>query len=95
MRYIYLVTFLSAILFSCKSESTNQESNSKDSTETQVAMNSNKPVLAATDINYPSLTNDIIKNLAENCDYIDYIFYASSSSGLVVFAVLFLFIDED
>ena len=75
MRYIFLVTLFSAILFSCKSESTNQGSNSKDSTETQVAMNSNKPVLAATDINYPSLTNDIIKNLAENCDYIDYIFY--------------------
>lgn len=75
MRYIYLVTFLSAILFSCKSESTKQESSSTDSTETQVTANSNKPLAAATDIHYPSLTNDIMKNLAANCDYIDYIFY--------------------
>lgn len=75
MRYIYLVALLSAIFFSCKSESTNQESISTDNKEIEVATNSNKAVAPATDINYPSLTKEIVKNLAENCDYIDYIFY--------------------
>ena len=75
MRYIYLVTFLSAILFSCKNESTNQESISNVSKEIQEATNSNKSVAGATNISYPSLTNEIVENIAQNCDYIDYIFY--------------------
>lgn len=68
MRYFYLVAFISTILFSCKNGNTDQQLITKDSGETQVATNAN-------DISYPSLTKEIIKDLAMNCDFVDYIFY--------------------
>ena len=73
MKYIYLTAFLFVILFSCKSESIDNNATAAIPTEEEKVIASTK--VSAEKINYPSLTEDIIRNLAMNCDYIDYIFY--------------------
>ncbi len=72
MRNIYFVAILVAILCSCKNENTNKGSNPTNSKEVQV---SNKPSASISGVSYPSIPESIIKSLAANCDYIDYIFY--------------------
>jgi len=75
--FVYLsFVFLSVVCLQCKSEGSSLETTKTPTGHWPAAPAA--PALAATQ--YPSVTEAIMKNLYDNCDYIDFVFYNTNFS---------------
>lgn len=75
MRYIYVIVFLAVTLLSCKNDTNKQNSSAEAGNSTDIAVEKGQSVINQDVVSYPSITEDIVKDLGLRCDYIDYIFY--------------------
>ncbi len=73
MRFIFPLLLLASLLFSqCQSGTTDQ---SQEGTQTEAPVTTETPASP-----YPSITQEKMMYLYENCDYIDFVFYTTNFS---------------